>query len=163
MITQLFKAGTSITTDIMFLVVLFVLVCAYSFYAGKSRIISFILAFYPAQLLYTQFPFIDKLLILKGDGLVVLNKAIIFLIFFIPLNILISRYVFAESGYGGSAHVLRIAGFSLAGVVVFLLFSYSIVSLDLLYNFSPTVDALFSTPDKVFWWHLAPLLVLFVL
>lgn len=162
MLPQIFKAAPSLTTDLIMLAVLFVLFALYTLYFGKNRIVAFILAFYPAAFFYEHFPFAAKLMVLSGPNLVVLNKVLIFLVFLVPLNIIISRYIFAESGYDGSSHYLRTAGFALAAVVLVLLFTYSIVSLDVFYNFSATIDKLFAT-GNMFWWSIAPLgLMLFL-
>ena len=104
----------------------------------------------------------ENLLLLKGEPLLLLNKVLIFLLFLVPLTILIGRYVFQDSGYG-SAHYLRCAGYALSMIILILLFSYSIVSLDSVHNFSPMISNLFTGADRIFWWHLAPLALLFVL
>jgi hypothetical protein len=148
--------------DAVVIVGLFILFFAYAMYFGRSRVISIILAFYPAQFLYEHFPFFDKLLLLKGESLLTLNKVVIFLLFFIPLDIIIARYIFSESEYG-SSKVFRIAGFSLAGVILVLLFTYSVVSLDSLYNFNSMIDNLFSSTNNIFYWNLVPIILLFFL
>jgi len=162
MFSQILKNGLPISMDVIVLVGLFILFFAYAMYFGKSRIISALFAFYPAQFLFEHFPFMNKLLILKGDSLLTLNKVFIFLLFFIPLNIIIARYIFSDSGYG-SSKMFRIAGFALAGVVVVLLFTYSVVNLDALYNFSSATDVLFSGTDKTFYWNVAPLVLMYFL
>lgn len=148
--------------DVVILITIFAIFLVYALYFGKNRIISLLLAFYPAELLYKSFPFLDKLLFLKGDSLLLLNKVLIFLVFLVLLDIMIGRYVFHDSGYG-SSHYMRMAGYALAMVIVVLLFSYSIINLDTVHNFSPSIDALFTGADRIFWWHLAPLALLFVL
>ena len=154
--------GTYFSSDIFILVILFIIFFAYAIYFGKNNIISLILAFYPAQLFYEHFPFINSLLVLKGDSLLILNKVLIFLLFLIPFSILIGRYIFKDSGYG-SMHYVRIAGYAVAMVILVLIFSYSIISLDVFHNFSPSIDVLFTPGNHIFWWNLAPLLLLFFL
>ena len=154
--------GNLLGSDIIILLVLFFLFFCYALYFGKNTIIATILAFYPAQYFYQNFPFLNSFLILKGDQLLLLNKVLVFLIFLVPLTILIGKYVFQDSGYG-SAHYLRCAGYALAMIILVLLFSYSIVSLDSIHSFSPTISTLFVGADRIFWWHLGPLALLFVL
>ena len=149
--------------DMAVLVVLFIIFLAYTLFFGRKMMISLILAFYPATLLYKTFPFIQKLLVVSGDKFLIINKIVIFLVFLVPLFIIISRYISSESSYTGSSHIIRTVGLAIVGVILILLFSYSTVSLDPIYNFSSSIDILFSTTDRVFWWHLAPLLVLAVL
>lgn len=154
--------GSYFSSDIFILFIIFVIFFAYALYFGKNQIISLILAFYPSQLFYEHFPFMNSLLVLKGDNLLLLNKVLIFLVFLILLDILIGRFVFQDSGYG-SMHYARLAGYAVAMVVVTMIFSYSIVNLDAIHNFSPSIDAIFTGTDKLFWWQLAPLAILFVL
>ncbi len=154
--------GSYFSSDIFVLVVLFIIFFVYALYFGKSRIISLILAFYPAQLLFQNFPFLNSLLFMKGESLLLLNKVLIFLVFWIVLDILIGRYVFQDSGYG-SMHYARLAGYAVAMVIIVMIFSYSIVSLDVVHNFSPSIDVIFTGADRLFWWLLAPLALLFVL
>ncbi len=99
---------------------------------------------------------------MKGESLLLLNKVLIFLVFWIVLDILIGRYVFQDSGYG-SMHYARLAGYAVAMVIIVMIFSYSIVSLDVVHNFSPSIDVIFTGADRLFWWLLAPLALLFVL
>jgi len=154
--------GNLFSSDIFILIILFVFFFAYALYFGKNTVIATILAFYPAQYFYQNFPFMNSVLLLKGDPLLLLNKVLIFLVFLILLTILISRYIFQDSGYG-SSHYLRMAGYAVAMVILVLLFDYSVVSLSLVHNFSPSVSSIFAGADKIFWWHLAPLALLFIL
>jgi hypothetical protein len=162
MFSQILKNGLPISMDLVVVVGLFIIFFSYAMYFGKSRIISAILAFYPAQFLYEHFPFLNKFLILKGDTLLTLNKVLIFLIFFVLLNIMIARYIFSESGYG-SSKIFRVSGLAAAAVIVVMVFTYSVISLDSLYNFSGATDVLFFGTDKIFYWNLAPLGLLFFL
>lgn len=162
-IVTFFKTSSALTTDIFVLLTLFLIFFLYGWYFGKARIISFLLAFYPAVFFYKMFPFEKEFIVLHGDKLVVFNYVLIFLLFLIPLSIMIGRYIFSDSGFGGSTHYVRIGGFSLAAVILVLIFSYSIINLDIFYNFSPTIDAFFSPDIKLFWWNLAPIALLFVL
>jgi hypothetical protein len=162
-ISNFFNSGIGyFSGDVIFLVTLFVVFFVYALYFGKNSIISVILAFYPAQFFYANFPFMNSLLVLKGDWPLLLNKVLIFLIFWVLLYILINRYVFHDSGYGGE-HYVRMACYAIAMVIVVLIFSYSVVNLDAIHNFSPAIDALFAGADHIFLWNLAPLVVLFVL
>lgn len=160
-ITTFFKTSGSLTTDIAVLFLVFIFFFVYALYFGKHRIISFLLAFYPAIFLYNQFPFIKSLTVLDGK-LLLLNQVAIFLLFLIPLDIIIGKYIFSDS-MGGGGHYFRIAGYALGGVIMVLLFSYTVISLDAVYNFSSQIDAVFTPHSKTFWWSLAPIGLLFFL
>lgn len=160
---RVMKIGGILSSDLIVLGTIFVLFFLYAIYFGRDRVVAFIFAFYPAVFLYQTLPFFDKLIVLHGDRLILLNKLGLFLLLFIPLNIIIARYIFSESYGGGGKHYLRIAGCALASVVLFLVFYYKILNLETLYNFSPAVDILFSGPNRLFWWTLAPLAILLFL
>ncbi len=145
--------------DLIFLLVAIVLFISFSLFFGKKTTISLVLAYYPALVLYKIFPFIDRLTFFHGNQLEVLNKIAIFLILLAPLCIIISRYI-VDSEYSKSSHLLRIAGLSLAGIILIVLFSYAVVNFDSLHDFGTQIDALFGSPDRIFYWSLAPLIIL---
>lgn len=163
-ITNFFSGGVTqyLSSDIVILILLFIFFFVYALYLGKGAIISLILAFYPAQFFFEHFPFMTQTMFLKGDSLLLLNKVMVFLLFLIPLTILFGRYVFHDSGYG-SMHYARMAGYALLCVALVLVFSYSIISLDSFHNFSATIDALFAGTDRIFYWNIAPIAILFFL
>ncbi|HEY4505413.1 MAG TPA: hypothetical protein VJG67_01865 [Candidatus Paceibacterota bacterium] len=153
------KAVNLLTGDGVFLLVIFAVFFVYAMYLGRGRIISLILSFYPATLLYNAFPFIDKLTMSSEKGLV-LGKIGIFLVFLIPINIILNRYVFAESFYTGTSHMIRTGGLALVTVILVILFSYNTVNFDVLHDFSPGMDIIFSGASREFWWNLTPLAIL---
>ena len=149
-----------VSSDIIVLLGIFFVFFFYALYFGRNRIISLIFAYYPSAILFQIFPYIDKLIILHGDKLIVLNKLMIFLIFFLPLNIIINRYIFTESGYSGVSHIFRAVGLSLCCLVLFMLFYYTVINLELFHSFSPTIDTLFLGTNRLFLWNLASLALL---
>lgn len=161
-LTSIFTFTKFFSGDLAFLLVLFVLFFIFVMYMGRGMIVSFILAYYPATSLYTTFPFLSKFLVLHGDNMVLLNKIGIFLLFLVPLVIIIDRYIFSASEYGGSNGVLKSAGLSIASVALVVLFSYNIVNYDLFHNFSTQIDQLFTFSGALFYWNLGPILLLAV-
>lgn len=157
-----FKTSGSFTTDFVILVVIFLIFFFYGMFFDKRRLISLILAFYPARFLYEHFPFMSRTIVLHGSQLIVLNKTFIFLIFLILIDIIISRYIFSES-VASSMQYLRLGGFSIALTILFLIFYYTVLDISIFYNFSSSIDALFATTPYLFWWNLAPLALLLIL
>ena len=158
--TSLFSVFSS---DLTFLISIFIILLVFALYFGKGRMVSFILAFYPATLLYKSFPFTEKLIFLSGDKLILLNKLAIFLAFFAVLNIIINRYIFSASEYTGSQGLLRSGGLAVSAMVLVLLFTYTTLNLDLFHDFSPTIDTLFTAGNRVFYWNILPLAILALL
>ena len=66
-------------------------------------------------------------------------------------------------GFTGIPHPSMPQTESWVFVILILLFSYSVISLDSVHHFSPTDSGLFTGADRIFWWQLAPLGLLFVL
>ncbi len=150
--STLSQIGHFLKGDMLFFVVGFVLFLVFALYAGKGRVISIILAYYPASILFSTLPFINKLMVLQGNMLV-LNKIAIFLIFLVPLSIIINSYIFSESMHSGAQHLLRTAGLALVLLVLTVAFSYSVVNYDAFHNFTTSTDVLFSPVGKVFYWN----------
>ena len=151
------KITSALSGDLVFLLVVFVVLFICALYFGKNRMASVILAFYPATLLYNNFSFINKFIFLSGDRGIVINKIIIFLIFFTLISVAINKYV---TMYNESSSTFGKGGLAFAVLVLILLFSYTTISLDVFHNFSPSIDALFSGTDTIFWWNLLPFFVL---
>ena len=141
------------SSDFIFLFGLFVLFVALTLYFRKGRVVSFILAFYPATLLFQIFPFMSRTVILHGDKFVLLNKIGVFLLFLVPIFIIINKYMFSESDYTGSLRIFMLGGISLSATIMIILFSYTTINFDILHDFSPKIDALF-TGSKLFYWNL---------
>ena len=158
--TYLSKVVSFLSLDVIVLLVILLAIFFYILYFGRNRVISLIFAYYPAVMLYKAFPFTDRLLLLKGEKMLVLNHLLIFLVFLIPISIILGKYVFTESGYSGTTHIFRNIGLALCGLLLVLIFTQSVVNFDSFYHFSPTIETLFSTPTRLFWWNIAPFVLL---
>ena len=156
------KVTSFFTGDALFLAILFIIFFVYAIYLGRSRMISLILSFYPATLLFKTFPFIDRITSGTGNTLI-LVKIGVFLVFLIPLNLIIGRYMFSELIHVRSSNIVQTAGLSIVMVIMVVMFSYNTINFDSLHDFSPMMDAIFSGSDRVFWWNLAPILLLGIL
>jgi hypothetical protein len=151
------KITGALSGDLVFIFVVFVIAFVCVMYFGKSRMVSFILAFYPATLLYNNFPFLNKFLLASGEVGLVVNKIVIFLTLFLFVNLAINKYV---ALYDVSSSTFRNGGLAIAILVLIILFSYSVINFDLLHNFSGAIDQLFQGTGRIFGWSLVPLLIL---
>ncbi len=147
------QIGHFLKGDMLFFVVGFIMFLIIALYAGKGRVISFILAYYPASILFSTLPFINKLLVLQ-DKMLVLNKIAVFLIFLVPLSIIINSYIFSESMHSGVQHLFRTSGLALIMLILVVVFSYSVVNYDSLHNFTTSTDALFTPLSRIFYWNI---------
>ncbi len=153
----------SITSDAIFLGVIFIILIGASYYFGRGFIVSLVISFYPASLLFKLFPFTEKLLFVTGEKMLVLNNIAIFMLFLIPITVIVNRFVFTASDYSGGENILRLAGLSLAFLVIIVLFSYNTVNYDTFHNYSSQIDAIFDPSSREFYWLLAPIALLAVL
>ena len=151
------KVTSALSGDLVFLLVLFVVLFICTLYFGKNRMASIVLAFYPTTFLYNSFPFINKFIVLSGDRGVIINKILIFLVFFVLVSVAINKYV---ALYNESSNAFRKGLLAFAVLILILVFSYTTVSLDLFHDFSTSIDALFGSTNMIFWWSLAPLVIL---
>jgi hypothetical protein len=151
-----------LTFDIVALAIVFLVLFLFGMYFGKAHLTSLVISFYPAMLLYDRLPFMDSLVFLKGENLLALNHVVIFTIILVLCDIIVLRFIFAESK-GGPIHFLHIAAGALALLVLLLVLTYTVINLDMLHDFSSTVDRLFMNHTYAFWWYLAPLLLLFLI
>ena len=149
-----------LSSDIIYLLAIFFVLFAYAMYFGRGRIVSFILAFYPATLLYNTFPFMEKVILLKGEKLILLNQLGVFLLFLVLLNIIINRYIISISDYSSSSHIMRNGGLAFISLVLIVVFSYGTLNLDLFHDFAPPIDNLFNGEDKIFYWNIVSIIFL---
>ena len=153
----------SFGADVVFLVVCAALLFVFTLYFGKGRMVSIILAYYPSKLIFDSLPFLQKLIVLHGDKLIVLNKIIVFVIIIAIISIIIERFILIDSFSGGATSILKTIGLAIAGLILILVFSYGTVSFDVLFNFSAQIDALFSPNTYLFYWNLVPIILLAVI
>ncbi len=151
------KITSSLSGDLLFLIVTFVVIFLAVAYFSKSKIISIILAFYPATFLYNQIPFFDKLVFLKDGTGAILNKLGIFLILFVIISVVINKHT---SSYDDSSGFMGKIGLTVCVLVLFMVFSYTTVDLNIFHNFSGSIDTLFMGVGRVFGWSLLPFMIL---
>src|SRR5262245_14971416 len=110
------------STDIIVIFILFVLVAAYGFYRSKGKLISLILSFYPAILLFLNFPYTNSLLIFnKTASQIFISKCIIFLIFLVPIHLILNRIISSTYDYGTS-RLTQIAVLAICVLILILTF-----------------------------------------
>ncbi|MSU45036.1 MAG: hypothetical protein EXS47_00165 [Candidatus Zambryskibacteria bacterium] len=154
------KISQFLTGDIIFLLALFAVLFVLTMYLGKGRLVSVILAFYAATILYKSFPYMEKLLVATGEKPLLFNKLGVFLVFLVLIYLAINKFISHYAEYGPGEGALRTGGFVLAMLIVLIVFSYTTISLDPLHNFGSQIDAIFGTEARLFWWSLAPLVLL---
>ncbi len=159
-LSKLPNFGSLFSSDLGFLLAIFAVVLGISFFIGRSSLVAMILSFYPAFLLYKTFPFATKAIFLKGEMLETFNMIGLFLLFLIPITIIVGRYIFSVSDYGRGEGNLRLFGLSIAFLILVVFFSYNVVNYDVFHNYGPQIDAIFTITDSQFYWNIAPIALL---
>lgn len=156
---------TSLSTDTIIILIILGLSIGYTFYFGKDKIISLILSFYLASFIYENFYFINKLIIYKSTPtFLFFNHLTIFLIFFFIICLFLNKIILIDHSYSKIKKIIHsiLLGGSFTGLV--LLGSYHIISIEKIYNFSPTIDKVFYGANEFTIWLIVPFVVfLFVL
>ncbi|HZS42872.1 MAG TPA: hypothetical protein VFA52_01500 [Candidatus Paceibacterota bacterium] len=148
--------------DLSILVILFILTAVYGLYWGKQRLVSLILAFYPAILLFLNFPYVNNLLLIKATaGQIFVSKCVIFLIFLIPIHLIFNRFVFGDFGFNSNRKFLQAAILSISILILIIVFFYRVVPLTNVYSVSLPLARYLSTSKDFFWWLLVPFVGLF--
>ena len=160
MLAKLPNVGDILSSDIGFLIAIFIVILGLAFFIGRSSLVAVILSFYPSTLLYKTFPFINHAVFLKGETLEVFNKIGLFLLILIPITIIVSRYIFPMSDYARGNSTLRLVGLSLALLILVVFFSYDVVNYDSIHDFSGQIDTIFTISESQFYWNLAPIALL---
>ncbi len=141
------------SSDVLLIVGIFALIFVSVLYFGRGRAVSLILAFYPTVMIFKSLPFMDKLIFFTTDKLITLNKLGIFLIFYIPLYIIVSRYIFLSLEYSRMS-VLKNSLLALSVLIVFFIFIYNVVGIHPIYDFSSQIDGLFDGEGNIFYWNI---------
>lgn len=144
----------SLPSDIIFILLLVAVVAIYTFWRGKSKGVSLIIATYPAILLYQYLPYFKQ-----ADVRV---DILIFLIILIAVHLIINRFTELDFSFSklGKAFDSLVLGILSTGLLLWT--SYHIVIIASLYAFSPSIAHIFADQYS-FWWLVAPLIILFFL
>jgi len=152
------------TTEILILVGIFLFFFFIALGIGKGKTIALIFSYYPALFFYSQFPFADKLTILKSDWQFFLNKFGIFLIFFIPTFFIINLITGKTLAYTDRSRKFGLAVLGLCASILSLITIHQIIPFEKLTKYFPMTADIWSSESLLFWLLIAPvvLILLFV-
>ncbi len=144
-------------TDVLIIVGIFLVGTLFTFFMGKSRGVSIILALFGSIPLFQSFPFTQQLTVATGDFARSINVIGIFLVFTIGLYFLLNRYVVGDFIEG---NFFKSVIFGIAFTAIILALVHFILPFDPIYDFKQNVDQWFGGNFGMFWWILAPLMIL---
>ncbi len=128
----------------------------YALVRGKEKIISAILAFYPSLFFMSIFPYWNAAVFEKEGIHSFVAHLGVFLLFYIPIHLILSRVVESYYSEKRSGKFLQIASLSLA---------FAVLVMALLINFLPVIFV-FSISSLItkylFWFLIAPFLLILI-
>ncbi len=150
---------TSLGGDFFAFLLVAAIAALYGFYAGRDRLAIFILAVYPAALLYTIFPYGDWIFKNFGGGPWI--PLFLFLGIFVACIIALSQMVSPNMG-GALSGLPSLLIMAVAFATAVLGIATHIVPVTQIYQFTPAITTLFSGSIPFFLSLAAPLLAMFV-
>lgn len=136
---------------------------AYGLFFGKSRLVTAILSLYPAAFIFKLIPFFQE--ILKQTSATpqdVLIKLVIFVLIFIPIHLVMNHFISAEFSFSRIRKFIEAGILGVVATSTVIAFSYQVINISKLYNFSSGIDSLFIS-GNFFWWLVASFVALFFL
>lgn len=160
-VQNIIQSFLSFSSDAIIIAGVAVLFTAYGIFFGKGKIISLILAFYPSTYLFKSIPYFKKVLsVSPTNSSEALAQIVIFLALFVPISYILSKFMYAEFSFSRVKKVVSAAVLGLTATSLALVFSYHVINLQKIYNFSAGIDSLF-LGSYIFWWLLAPFAIIF--
>lgn len=125
----------------------------------QNRLIAGILSLYLASFFYTQVPFVKVLTLVKGSDQLFWNHIAIFVIFFIPILFILTKYIDSYSR-GGILGYIKTALLFIAFIGIIISILYNIIPVAPVYTLPAVLDKFF-LPDLSFTlWLLVPIAVM---
>jgi hypothetical protein len=140
---------------VTFVLVVFAIAFAYAFIRGKGKILSAIISFYPALILFTWFPYWSMKVFEKQGIHSFFAHLGVFLLMYIPTHLILSRAIesyYSETKFG---KIFQISSLSSAFLILTALTSRFLPAL---YTFSFNE---FIT-RHIFWFLVAPILLVLI-
>jgi hypothetical protein len=151
------KSILSFSSDAVVIFAVIAIFTAYGIFFGKGKILSLLLAFYPATLVLRAIPQFNNPLG-SPDTYTQLG---LFLIVFIVLFYIFNHFIQGQFSFSHVRKTLEASVFGLTAASLTIYFTYHVVNLQKIYNFSPSIDNLFMG-NTSFWWLLAPFVIIFL-
>ncbi|MDO8492245.1 MAG: hypothetical protein Q7S34_01210 [bacterium] len=148
--------------DIIAIIIVLAVFFGAVLYLGKSAGISIIFSLPISIFLYSNFPYMEKLLALgkspaQGEWL----KVLIFLLFLIISYIVVRRAVSVVFSWSPIGKITEATLISIIITGLLATFLPSLINVDIITQYLPILDKLLSLPNVLFWWFAGSMLALF--
>jgi len=169
-VQNLFSSSTNITVenianlsiDTIILLIIFFIFFIYGMRFGKRRIISLMLSLYASIPIVFFFPYIQKIAFFgETDKAVLYSQIGLFILLVVLINIVLNKIVSFELYHRGLRKLIENGFLALASGGLLIAISYHIINISELYDFAGPIDAIFASTVLLFWWLVAPLVVIF--
>lgn len=155
---------TLVSANFAVLAIIFGFFIAFSIYFGKSKLVSIIFSFYPALLIFENFPFFKQIDSLSDSLLgIFLIKLAVFLVPVIFIYFILNKAILIEWSYSKIWGFAQSVLLSLIALSLSLILVCKIIPIEGIYSFSQPVVSLFNSQSLLFWWLLVPLVAIFVM
>ena len=125
----------------------------------QNRLIAGILSLYLASFFYTQVPFVKVLTLVKGSDQLFWNHIAIFVIFFIPILFILTKYIDSYSRGGILGYIKTVLLFiAFIGIIISIL--YNIIPVAPVYTLPAVLDKFFLPDISFTLWLLVPIAVM---
>lgn len=147
--------------NFLILLVLFVIMIAFSYKSGRGGIISLILAMYAGYAIYSIFPYTEQIVTAGGSPAA---KAVISIIIYVVATFLPFHFIqrLTSGGFGVLSFSQRFM-LSLLAATFLMALGYHVFHVSNIYTFPEPMNTLFAPNMYFFWWFIAPLVGLLFL
>jgi len=148
------------TWDIVAIFVFLIIGFFYGLWAGRTKLIAFLISLYVSGFLFENFYYLTKLV--KGGSIIerFTFETIIFTLLAIVLTILFAKLLEPQFE-SGPKNWLKSFLISFSSIGLFFSYLFHILPAKEAFTFSPLVQNLFASNSAFFWWLFIPLIVLF--
>ena len=151
--------------ELILLILLFIVCFIITYLLGRGKTVAFILSFYPAIFLYSQFPFSEKLIFFNDtDSQIFLNKLGIFLIFFLITFLILCNITGRTMVYTSNRGITKTILLSLFVLSMILVTVNRVIPSDKISELLPMTGGIFASQNYFFWLLTIPIvfIVLFM-
>lgn len=161
---QIINTVTSLSPDILATVAFFLLVATLALSVRTKKVLSAILAFYPAALVFEFYPYLSNSVVVGQDPLLIyLNKLAVFAAFVVLGYVVFSTFLKGKTLEAhGSRKMLAAGLIGLSATVLVVVLVLSIIPIMPLYEPSSIAMTIAQT-RYTFWFLLTPLALLYLM
>jgi len=125
-----------------------------------NRLVTTLISLYISAFLFLEIPFVKNVTFAGNNpkGLFI-SHALVFVIFFILLEVALGRHIYASEG-SGIARSLRLALIGLANLGLLIVILYHMLPVTGVYTFPSMLNSIFASDIALTLWLLAPLVLL---